>query len=100
VPSLEHLRVLCAGVEPANPQELLSRASFIYVLKTMADKYRAIVIDTPPVLEFADAQIVAARAQGCLLVTRRHRTRLADVEEVKSRLQPTGAQLLGAVINE
>jgi len=46
------------------------------------------------------AQIVAARAQGCLLVTRRHRTRLADIEEVKGRLQPTGAQLLGAVINE
>ena len=48
----------------------------------------------------ADAQIIAARAQGCLLVTRRHHTRLSDVEEVKSRLQPTGAQLLGAVISE
>ncbi len=40
VPSLEHLRVLCAGAVPANPQELLSRASFIYVLKKMAEKYR------------------------------------------------------------
>jgi len=100
VPSLEHLRVLCAGAVPANPQELLSRASFIYVLKTMADKYRSIVIDTPPALAFADAQIVSARAQGCLLVTKRHRTRLIDVDEVKARLEPTGAQLLGAVINE
>ncbi len=100
VPSLEHLRVLCAGAVPANPQELLSRASFIYVLKTMAEKYRSIVIDTPPALQFADAQIVAARAGGCLLVTRRHRTKLADVEEIKGRLEPTGAQLLGAVINE
>jgi protein-tyrosine kinase len=100
VPSLEHLRVLCAGAIPANPQELLSRASFIYVLKTMSEKYRSIVIDTPPALAFADAQIVSARAQGCLLVTRRHRTRLADVDEVKRRLEPTGAQLLGAVINE
>lgn len=100
VPGLEHLRVLCAGVTPGNPQELLSRASFIYVLKTMADKYRAIIVDTPPALEFADAQIVAARAQACLLVTRRHNTRIADIEEVKARLQPAGAQLLGAVINE
>jgi chain length determinant protein tyrosine kinase EpsG len=100
VPALEHLRVLCAGVVPANPQELLSRASFIYVLKTMAEKYRSIIIDTPPALAYADAQIIAARANGCLLVTRRHRTRLADVEEVKGRLEPTGAQLLGAVIND
>jgi chain length determinant protein tyrosine kinase EpsG len=100
VPSLEHLRVLCAGAAPANPQELLSRASFIYVLKKMADKYRAIVIDTPPALAYADAQIVSARAQGCLLVTRRHRTKLADVEDVKRRLEPTGATLLGSVIND
>jgi protein-tyrosine kinase len=100
VPSLEHLRVLCAGAVPANPQELLSRASFIYVLKTMSEKYRSIVIDTPPALAYADAQIVSARAQGCLLVTRRHRSRLADVAEVKNRLEPTGAHLLGAVINE
>ncbi len=100
VPSLEHLRVLCAGAVPANPQELLSRASFIYVLKKMAEKYRAIVIDTPPVLAYADAQIVSARAQGCLLVTRRHHTKLADVEDVKRRLEPTGAQLLGSVIND
>jgi len=100
VPALEHLRVLCAGAVPANPQELLSRASFIYVLKKMAEKYRAIIIDTPPALAFADAQIVSARAQGCLLVTKRHHTRMADVEEVKRRLEPTGAQLLGAVINE
>ena len=100
VPSLEHLRVLCSGAVPLNPQELLSRASFIYVLKTMSEKYRSIVIDTPPALAFADAQIVSARAQGCLLVTRRHQTRLADVDEVKARLEPTGAQLLGAVINE
>jgi protein-tyrosine kinase len=70
------------------------------VLKTMAEKYRSIVIDTPPALDFADAQIVSARAQGCLLVTKRHQTRLADVEEVKRRLEPTGAQLLGSVINE
>jgi chain length determinant protein tyrosine kinase EpsG len=100
VPSLEHLRVLCAGAIPANPQELLSRASFIYVLQKMSEKYRSVVIDTPPALEFADAQIVSARAHGCLLVTRRHRTRLSEVEEVKRRLEPTGATLLGAVINE
>jgi protein-tyrosine kinase len=100
VPGLEHLRVLCAGAVPSNPQELLSRASFIYVLKKMADKYRSIVIDTPPALAYADAQIISARAQGCLLVTKRHNTKLADVEDVKRRLEPTGAQLLGAVINE
>ncbi len=61
----------------------------------MSDKYRSIAIDTPPALEFADAQIVSARAQGCLLVTKRHHTKLTDVDEVKRRLEPTGAAAIG-----
>ena len=100
VPSLEHLRVLCAGAVPANPQELLSRASFYLCAE---DDGGEVSLDRHRYAcgaGFADAQIVSARAQGCLLVTKRHRTRLADVEEVKRRLEPTGAQLLGAVINE
>jgi Mrp family chromosome partitioning ATPase len=65
----------------------------------MPELFRAIIIDTPPALDYADAQVIAARAQGCLLLTTRHRTSVADVERVKETLLPTGARLLGAVLN-
>jgi chain length determinant protein tyrosine kinase EpsG len=100
VPAIENLHVMCAGAVPSNPQELVSRASFIYLMKTLPDRFRSIIIATPPALAFADAQVVAARAQGCVLVTRRHRTRIADVQLVKSRLETGRSTLLGAVIQE
>ena len=99
VPAVGNLGVLCAGAVPSSPQELVSGPAFIDLLRAASARFAVIVVDTPPVLDFADAQIIAARAGGCLLVTRRHRTRLADVEAVKERLKPTGAQVVGAVIN-
>jgi Mrp family chromosome partitioning ATPase len=100
VPAVENLHVLCAGAIPTNPQELVSRAPFIYLMKTLPERFRAIIIATPPALDYSDAQMIAARAQGCLLVTCRHHTRLADVERVKAQLKPAGATLLGGVIQE
>jgi len=100
VPAVAHLHVLCAGSLPTNPQELVSRTPLIYLLKTLPERFRAVIVATPPALAYADAQIIAARARGCVLVTRRHRTRVADVARVKSQLEPAQAVLLGAVIRE
>ena len=68
-------------------------------METSSVQYDVVIIDTPPVLECADAQVIAARAGGVLLATQRHRSRLADAVRVKSQLEPAGAVLLGAVID-
>jgi protein-tyrosine kinase len=94
----DKLTVLCAGARPPNPQELLSRVVFRYVLETAPAGFDAVIIDTPPLLDYADAQIIAAIAGGCLLATHRHKTRLADVERVKAKIEPTRAVLLGAAL--
>jgi capsular exopolysaccharide synthesis family protein len=94
----ENLAVICTGAMPPNPQELLSRARFREVIDTLPEFFDVIIVDTPSVLEYADAQITVAAAGGCLLATRRNRTRLADVERAKAKLVPTRAVLLGAAI--
>src|SRR4029077_14476218 len=100
VPAVENLHVICAGNLPLNPQELLSRAPLIHLLKTLPERFRAVIIATPPALAYADAQIVASRARGCVLVTRRHRASVADVVRVKSQLERGQVVLLGGVIRE
>jgi chain length determinant protein tyrosine kinase EpsG len=100
IPAVENLHVLCAGPAQANPQELVSRTAFIYLMKTLPERFRAVIIATPPALAYADAQVIAARARGCLLVTRRHETRLADVQRIKAQLEPSGAVLVGGVMRE
>jgi chain length determinant protein tyrosine kinase EpsG len=79
VASLDNLSILCAGPTPPNPQELLSRVRFSYIMEAASAAYDVVIVDAPGVLEYADAQIIAARAGGCLIVTRRHHTRVADV---------------------
>lgn len=100
IAQLNGLAVLCAGPVPPNPHELLSSRAMQYLLELAKEIYNVVILDTPPALEYADAQMIAARARGYVLVTRRHRTRMADVMAVQERLMPAGAKLLGAVMNE
>ncbi len=100
VPAFPHLSVLGAGVRVPNPQELLSRVSFSYLMQTLPASFDILIVDSPPMLEFADAQLIAAQAGNCVLVTRQHESRMADVDAVREQLRISGATLIGAVINE
>ena len=94
------LAVLCAGAKPPNPHELLSTVGFTYLIETVPAAFDIIIVDAPPLLECSDGQIAAARAGGCLLVARRHRTSLADMENAKQQLEPTGSSVVGVVLND
>ena len=100
VAELGCLSVMCAGALPPNPQELLGRVSFAYLMETVPAKYDVVIVDTPPMLQCADARLIAGRARGAVLATKRHDTRLADVLRVKSQLEAAEVKLLGAVIDE
>ena len=100
IAQLNGLAVLCAGPVPPNPHELLSSRAMQYLLELASEIYDVVIIDAPPILEYADAQMIASRAGGYVLVTRRHRTRMNDVAAVQERLEPSGAVLLGAIVNE
>lgn len=98
VPPYENLSILCAGAPPPNPQELLGRVNFSYVMETAPLVFDVVIVDAPPVLEFADAQLVAARSGASILVARRNKTRIHDIERAKQQLSPSGTTLLGAVL--
>jgi protein-tyrosine kinase len=98
IESLPNLSILGADSAPANPQELLMHASFTQLTESIEALYDVVLIDTPPVLEHADAQIVAARARGCLIVMRRGKTRVAEVERMRDTLQTDGTTVVGATL--
>jgi protein-tyrosine kinase len=95
----QNLSILSTGALPPNPQELLSGVGFSYLMETAPASFDIVIFDTPPILEFSDAQIVAARSGGCLLATRRHQTRLSDLERVKELLELSTTALVGAVFS-
>lgn len=99
IPSLRGLSVLPAGALPPNPQELLGRAGFSSLLHGLYDSFDVIILDTPASTEFADANVVAARAEAAVLVTRRHVSSLARAGELARNLQEYGVTVVGSVLN-
>lgn len=97
---LANLSVLSAGPQAPNPQELLGRNTFAELLAECSSAFDVVLIDTPAGNDYADAQIVCARAGSAMLTARRNRTRLNDAGRLSSDLQRHGVKMLGAVLSE
>lgn len=97
--SLPGLSVIPSGTSPPNPAELLSRRNFGLLLHHLGNRYDMIVIDSPPVNVYADAQSVAAVTKGAVLVVRLNATRVAQLEKAKKLLLSTRAEIVGAVVS-
>ncbi|MDP9113572.1 MAG: polysaccharide biosynthesis tyrosine autokinase [Acidobacteriota bacterium] len=95
---VDNLSILTSGPAPPNPQELLSQMGFSYLIETGTLAFDIAIIDTPPMMEFADAQVISRRAGACVCVCRRNRTSVADIAQVKSLLERSGVQAVGAVV--
>jgi protein-tyrosine kinase len=94
------LTVLTAGPIPPDPEELLSRESFLQLIDLVRDKYDVVIIDTPAAGSSADAYIIAARARAGLIVARRNITRVARLDSLVGQIGVARAAMLGIVHNE
>lgn len=92
------LSVLPAGSPPPNPVELLARPAFGALLSGLETSYDIILLDTAPSQVSSDFQLVAARAGGVLISTRRNVSRLAPLAELKEKITLTGSHVVGAVV--
>jgi len=99
VAGLTGLAVMPAGPLPPNPLELLSRGTFAALLAKAQGEYDVILIDTPPVIEYSDAQAITFRAGDALLVSRKDVTRLADTERAMRDLSDASARVVGSLMN-
>ena len=97
---LEALSILTTGPIPPNPQELLGRDVFPKLMEKFATMFDVIIVDTPAATDFADAQTIAARTGGALLVTRPHHTSLAAAGQVSKTLAGLGVNVVGGVLNQ
>ncbi|MBE0598696.1 MAG: polysaccharide biosynthesis tyrosine autokinase [Desulfuromonadales bacterium] len=97
---LGKLVVLPAGEAVADPVELLASGRMREILRELKNRYpdRYVLIDTPPVLPFADAQVLSGLVDAVLFVVREGGPKPEEVQEALASLK--GARLLGAVYND
>ena len=98
-PVFKNLSLLTAGTLPPNPLELISRGYGACLEQLTAD-YDVILLDTPAGIQGSDAQLIAAKTGGMLLLARQHKTHMADLGRMKNLLESSGAACVGAVISD
>lgn len=92
------LDVLPAIDSADNPVELLSSERAGEILRGLRETYARIVIDTPPIVPFTDADAVGAWADGTIVVVRSNATLSSDYEQALKGV--TSNPILGAVFND
>ena len=69
------------------------------ILEQLTSRFDLTLIDSPPMLAFADAAVLAPVMDGVLLVLKSGETRLADIKQSLENLEHVRANLIGLVLN-
>jgi capsular exopolysaccharide synthesis family protein len=92
------LRVLPAGSSPRDPVELLASDEMRRLIGELRRRYQRIIVDTPPIVPFTDADVVGALSDGVLLVARAGATHRSLLLRALSGVSST--RILGLVLND
>jgi protein-tyrosine kinase len=98
VDSFVDLSVLAAGTLPPNPQELLSRSGFTHLNAQLEHHFDVTLYDAPASTRGLDAVMLAARTGGVLIVARKNKTHLGDIQALADHVAQNGAQVIGSVM--
>jgi non-specific protein-tyrosine kinase len=94
------LNVLLSGKVPPNPSELLGSAKFDELIKMLRKQYEYVIIDCPPLLPVTDAAIVAAKADGAVLIVHAGVTKKPHFIGSRDAMTAVGSTILGVVLNK
>jgi polysaccharide biosynthesis transport protein len=95
-----NVHILTAGPTPNDPITLLASQKMKQVMDRCAQDYDLVIYDTPPITGLSDALLVAAHADGLILVTRIKKTKRAAVEQALEGLKFLPNRVLGVVAND
>ncbi len=94
------LDFLASGPVPPNPAELLQSLAMGELLEEVRKRYDVVLIDAPPLLPVTDAALLAAKADGAILVVGHHAATRDQVRHSLERLTQVDASVAGVVLNK
>ncbi|WP_412990446.1 CpsD/CapB family tyrosine-protein kinase [Pediococcus siamensis] len=96
---IPNLSVITSGPVPPNPAELLNSHHVNSLLARLQSEYDMIIIDAPPINTVTDAQLLANKADGVILVVPQGIAEKGSVMHAVEQLKTVHAKLLGTVMN-
>jgi len=99
IEAMRDLYVMPAGPIPPNPQDLLARPEFSWLLFNAGERFEVVLIDTPAWSEGPDAETVCRRVGAAALVVRANQTSARAAQDFVATLRAAQTQVIGLVFN-
>ncbi|WP_054680428.1 polysaccharide biosynthesis tyrosine autokinase [Microbacterium sp. No. 7] len=93
-----NLLVIGAGNTPPNPTELLGSQRMHRLLEALSEQ-ATVLVDAPPLLPVTDGAVLAAGADGALVVAASNRTTYEQLARALGDLERVSARSLGVILN-
>ncbi|MEG3957435.1 polysaccharide biosynthesis tyrosine autokinase [Microcoleus sp. herbarium2] len=95
----DNLFVLTAGLPIPGTARRLASSQMQYLMEELQATFDLVIYDTPPLVDSKDANFLAARTDGILLVVALRQVSFSVVQKVFSQLENFGIPCLGTVAN-
>ncbi|WP_082337162.1 GumC family protein [Porphyrobacter sp. AAP60] len=96
----ENLSLLPSGPTPPNPANIIVAVRLEAILAEARELFDHIIIDAPPVANFADAILLAMSSDGVLFAIESGKTRTTVARAALSQLRMAKANLLGGTLTK
>jgi capsular exopolysaccharide synthesis family protein len=91
--------VMLAGPMPPNPSELLGSQRMHAVLEELKSRVSLVIFDSPPLMVYSDALLLARMVDGVLYVLRAGNQDKSAQRRIQKQLEQAKARMLGIVFN-
>ncbi|MEM7556224.1 MAG: polysaccharide biosynthesis tyrosine autokinase [Cyanobacteria bacterium P01_A01_bin.84] len=98
-PTEENLYVMSAGPIPPDSVRLLASEKMQDLMNDLQASFDLVIYDTPPLVGFADANLLAAHTNGMVLVAALGKLKRTVFKQALEELQVSGTPILGMVAN-
>jgi succinoglycan biosynthesis transport protein ExoP len=95
-----NLDILPSGPRVPNPANLFGSVEMSALLERLGAIYSHVVIDSPPILYFADSVILASSVDAVVLIARANFSSRDVLSRAKRKIQDVRANIVGIVIND
>jgi capsular exopolysaccharide synthesis family protein len=99
VPGVQNLSILPVGPKPPDPGELIGSNTMCGLIQGLRDRFDYVVIDSPALIPYADARVLAPLVDGVVLVGLFGSTTQQGIMQSTEILEEIGANFLGVVLN-
>ncbi|MBC8414474.1 MAG: CpsD/CapB family tyrosine-protein kinase [Nitrospira sp.] len=96
----ENLNLLAAGAQASSPLDIFNSDALHNCIAELEKVYQYIIIDSAPVMPYADSLFLAARVDIMLLLLEAGRTRWEVAEEALKKLSNVGVEVFGTILNK